>query len=121
VQGALDGRGHGVSTAERPDGSNQAKEDAVRIDRWSALEVAQERVTDLLGKRESDLPSGLPRDDEAAVFPVDVAKPQLGDLARAEPEPNEKEEDRAITSHLVRVAVARSEEPCDLGGREAAR
>ena len=120
VQGSPHDALHG-DAAEGDDWSYVRQEYAPRRHPWPVLfDVGDDRVAQLLGQRQPLLAPRLAGDGQPALRPVDLIEAQMGDLARAEPEPREQEDDGAITQAIT--AIARAENAREIGiGQEARR
>lgn len=78
--------------------------------RTLGLEVAENRIARVLGKRQSRLAPSLADDVEAPLPPVDVAKPEPDNIASAQSETCEQKQHGAIAQRHGAGAIARLED-----------
>src|ERR1700730_16438766 len=84
-EGSIDDHRHGTMRAERTKRCATADEDHIRVCVRPALcEVRDQRVSYLTGERQTCLTSAFTRDVNPGCSPVNVAEPQLHDIAGAQ-------------------------------------
>ena len=98
--------GYAVASLERPVRSNVSNEDVVAVSgRRPACEIVQDRVSNVLRERQSNLVAPLPGDPQCAGLPLDIADAKPRDIAGSKPEPCQEQNDCPITPACRRTAV----------------
>jgi hypothetical protein len=77
------------------------------------VQIKQNRVVDLLRKRQRLPPTSLPANDNTPVPPVDIGKLEMSDIAGAQPKPCQKQEHRPI-SQFELIVGTRVNYPLDI-------
>ena len=102
--------------------SDAAKEHTIRIaDLESAVKVTKQRVADFLRQGQSHLISTFARDLKGTVAPVDVGETELSHITRAQTQPRQQQQDRAVAQTPRSRTVTRSNDACQLIFRQTAR
>ncbi len=78
----------------------------VRIEGGTALEVRENRITDLLGEWKSGFAAPLAHNTKAGIAPIDIIQSKANDVARTKAEPSKKQDDGPVAGSCQRAVVA---------------
>jgi hypothetical protein len=108
---------HTIAREERLKRGNLPKKDAIRrVDRRPTLQIPEDRLSDVLGKRQPYFVASLPDYAQSAGHPINVTYPKLAYVAGAQPEPYEHQDDGSIPQTSRRTAITSSNKPTYLLG-----
>jgi hypothetical protein len=111
--------GYTIASREWPIGGNVSNEDMVAIaDGSPAREVVQDRVSNVLRERQTNLVATLPGDSQCTGLPLYIRDAKSRDVAGSEPEPCQKHDDCSITPACRCTAVTRGYQAVDLLRRQ---
>lgn len=115
--------GDRVAGRERAIGCPRSqKHSLLRNPRPCVFDIGQNRVADLLGQGQGYLAPGFAAHLDQRIAPIDVRQSQLNDVSRAQGEPCQEQEDRAIANADGLGDIAACDHPVDrLGGRNRGR
>ena len=87
-----------IPGGKRPAWSDASNKHVIGMDgRGAAFQVAEQRVADILRKRQSHLVSPFPHYLQGAAVPVDVCETQMRYVSGTQPQPRQHEYDRPVT------------------------
>jgi hypothetical protein len=97
--GALCDQRHAATIEEWPEWSDVSKEDAITLSNGRpAFHIGDDRVSNLLRERETNLIAGFPADQQRTGFPLDISEAELRHVAGSKSETCQQQEDRAIAA-----------------------
>src|SRR6478609_1299992 len=121
-EGAVDDHRHGTMRTERAKRWAAPDEDDVRVrQRSSARQIRDQRIAELVRQRQPRLTAALARYVNPRAFPIDVAKPQLYDVTRAQSQTPEQKQNGVVSLTDGRRAIAGGEDPFDFVLGQVAR